>query len=239
MGPMSPLHDLKLLGPDILLSHANNLTSEQAALLSAAGGHISSTPSTELQMNLGHPKCFEKDFAGMSSLGVDCHSATSSSIASEAFLGLQHARSIHNQAIIDQGSAPPPNLNVKVVEAFNLATIKGARAMGMGDKIGSIVEGKLADLVIWDKTSPGMLAAAEQDPVAAIIAHSSPRDVVTVIVDGVVRKENGKLLPVDIEGGKKLGWEHVGQEVLRSRKDIQKKVEGIDYARAAKDMGWA
>jgi imidazolonepropionase-like amidohydrolase len=61
----------------------------------------------------------------------------------------------------------------KTIDAFNLATIKGARAAELGDKIGSITVGKFADLVFWDKNSPGRLVAAEQDLVAAIIHHSS------------------------------------------------------------------
>jgi cytosine/adenosine deaminase-related metal-dependent hydrolase len=50
--------------------------------------------------------------------------------------------------------------------------------------LGSIEEGKLADLVIFDTSSPGMLCAAEQDPVAAIVLHSLIRDIETVMVNG-------------------------------------------------------
>lgn len=59
----------------------------------------------------------------------------------------------------------------RTLDAFNLATIKGARAAGLSDKIGSIAVGKFADLVFWDRNRPGMLAAAEHDPIAAIVHH--------------------------------------------------------------------
>jgi imidazolonepropionase-like amidohydrolase len=88
----------------------------------------------------------------------------------------------------------------KTIDVFNLATIKGARAAGLGDKIGSITVGKFADLVFWYKNTPGMIAAAEQDPVAAIIHHSSLRDVKSVMIDGMFRKRDCKLLPVVLLG---------------------------------------
>ena len=59
-----------------------------------------------------------------------------------------------------------------------------------------------------------MLAAVEHEPIAAILLHSSVRDVDTVIVDGVVRKENGKLLPVQAKG-KQWQWSDVAKEVLK------------------------
>jgi len=111
-------------------------------------------------------------------------------------------------------------MNDKTIDAFNLATIKGARAAGWGDKIGSITVGKFADLVFWDKNSPGMLAAAEQHPVAAIIHHSSLRDVESVMIDGTFRKRDGKLLPVVMPGMAPMGWKDVAREVLRSREHM-------------------
>lgn len=239
MKAVPSLQEYSLLGPDILISHANSTSSSDADLLRSHGGHISSTPSTELQMPpMGFPICFKPSFAPMASLGVDCNSLISASLATEARLVLQSARAAHNQPLIDAGK-PPKELNVKAADVFNLATIKGARAVGLGDSIGSVAEGKLADLVLWDKLSPGMCAAAEQDPVAAIIAHSSPRDVVGVIVDGVVRKESGALVSVEVEGGKRLEWRDVAKELLASREKIQGFVEKMDYPRIMRDMGMA
>lgn len=90
----------------------------------------------------------------------------------------------------------PLSVGYSVESAFNLATIRGAAAMKMSDRIGSIKVGKLADLVIFDANSPAMVCGALEEPVAAIMLHSSPADVDTVIVDGIVRKEGGKLLDV-------------------------------------------
>jgi len=69
-----------LLGPDILLSHCNGMTPEERSAVLSTGAHISSTPTAEPQMGLGDPICFQDDIANVSSLGIDCHSATSASI---------------------------------------------------------------------------------------------------------------------------------------------------------------
>lgn len=113
----------------------------------------------------------------------------------------------------------------------------------MGDKVGSIAEGKLADLVIFDATSPSMVCAAEHDPVAAIILHSSPADVDTVIVDGVIRKEGGKLVPVglddegkEVAGQGSLEWKDVARELVRSRAALQEKIDGVDMEKAEKGV---
>lgn len=115
--------------------------------------------------------------------------------------------------------------------------------MKMGDRIGSIAEGKHADLVIFDASSPSMVCAAIHDPVAAIILHSSPSDIDTVIVDGIIRKQHGKLLNVTLdEDGKQLAgkatlsWKDVAQNLVRSREHIQAEIEKIDMEDAEKKV---
>jgi cytosine/adenosine deaminase-related metal-dependent hydrolase len=140
------------------------------------------------------------------------------------------------QLVEDKGKTPL-TVGPTVEEAFNLCTILGARALKQGDKIGSIAEGKLADLVIFDANSPAMVCATVHDPVAAIVLHSSPADVETVIVDGIVRKKDARLVDVklDDETGKNvagkelLRWKDVAENLLRTRERIQAEAEKIDF----------
>jgi cytosine/adenosine deaminase-related metal-dependent hydrolase len=227
-----------LLDDSILLSHSTGATAEDAALLKKTNAHISSTPSTELQMALGAPVCFRNDMKSQSSLGIDCHAFTTASIPMEMRLGLQSARVLYNDQFIVKGKAPR-RVNNTVEEAFNLGTIQGARAIKMENLVGSLAIGKLADLVIFDATSPAMVCGAAHDPVAAIVLHSSPADVEAVMVDGVWRKRGGKLLPVQVEQdaqqiAKKeiLEWSDVARELIESRKKIQDKVESLDFDEA-------
>ena len=113
----------------------------------------------------------------------------------------------------------------------------------MGDKVGSIAEGKQADLVIFSGTSPGMVGAAQHDPVAAVILHSHPSDVEYVIVDGMLRKSAGKLIDVDVDkkaqdsiDQSKLSWEDIASQVITRREALQKKIEQIDMPAATEAL---
>ncbi|GKZ37302.1 hypothetical protein AbraIFM66950_008788 [Aspergillus brasiliensis] len=222
------LDSYDLLGPDIILSHATNLTSSDIEKLSKAKSWISSTPGSELQMAHGYPVCFQDGCSKISSLGIDCHSSTSSDMVTAMRLGLQAERARRNEEVIASGKTPR-SLDLSVQDVFRLATIQGARTLHMEDKLGSIEVGKLADLVIFDGTSPGMVCASEQDPVAAIVLHSSIRDIDTVIVDGQVRKKDGRLTPVEINPSfpevhipkQKVEWGHVAQKLVASRQSIE------------------
>jgi cytosine/adenosine deaminase-related metal-dependent hydrolase len=250
------LNNLDLLDEHIVISHGGTIKRADAELLKAKGAHLSSTPSTELQMAMGRPYAFNESFldGGVSgdsiglqenaSFGVDCHSCTAGSIISEARLGLQNGRNHFNEFHMKQGKiirGLPESLSVEA--AFNLATIKGAEALRMSDQIGRIAEGYKADLVVFDALSPGMVGAAQHDPVAAIILHSSPADIDTVIVDGIVRKRDGKLLPVLVDAGAKsvveketLEWSTIAKEIVESRAEIQKEIDKIDFEEAVASL---
>ncbi|KAL1963266.1 hypothetical protein VTN77DRAFT_8489 [Rasamsonia byssochlamydoides] len=217
-----------LLGPDILISHATNLTQSDVEKMTKAGAFVSSTPDTELQMALGYPVCFREDMKDICSLGIDCHSNNSADIITQMRLGLQAERARRNEPLIEKDKAPR-RLDLSVQDVFRLGTIQGARAINMQDQVGSLEEGKLADIVIFDALSPAMICAAEHDPVAAIVLHSSVRDIDTVIVDGRIRKRGGKLLPVNIDGsaaaadiGKnRVEWRDVAVQLLKSRERVE------------------
>lgn len=143
--------------------------------------------------------------------------------------------------IFNKHGKDPRSVYKTVEEAFNLGTIQGARAVHMQDKIGSIAVGKVADLVIFDATSVAMVCAAQHDPVAAIVLHSSPGDVDTVIVDGHVRKRGGRLLPVHLDDvgqsiadKETLEWKEVAKALVKGREEIQKKIDSHDVENARK-----
>jgi cytosine/adenosine deaminase-related metal-dependent hydrolase len=228
-----------ILDSSVLFSHANNASDEDAVLVKAKGAHVSSTPSTELQMGLGDPVCFDErlDWQSHASLGIDCHNNNATSMPSEMRVALAHSRGKYHESFASKDRFPL-KINKTVQDAFNLGTINGARAIGMGDSLGSLTEGKLADIVIFDGLSPSMVCGAQQDPVAAIVLNSSPADIAMTIVDGVVRKANHKLCDIELSDGAekfiqqdkaKLTWAEVAKELLRTRKGIVQKVDALDF----------
>ncbi|KAH0415886.1 Metallo-dependent hydrolase, partial [Aureobasidium melanogenum] len=231
-----------LLDDRFLFSHSNNMTPEEVELCHSKGFWISSTPDTELQMAHGSPVCFDDKIGVQSrcSLGVDCHSNNSGDLLTQMRLALQSARGRSNEKFNVNGK-DPRSVYKTVEEAFNLGTIQGARAVHMQDQIGSIAVGKVADLVIFDATSVAMVCAAQHDPVAAIVLHSSPGDIDTVIIDGHVRKRNGRLLPVHLDdvgqsiaNKETLEWKEVAKALVKGREEIQKKIETHDVENARK-----
>lgn len=178
------------------------------------------------------------------SLGVDCHTITGGSILTEARIGLQNARNTFGEYYMKQGKVPrtiPENLTVQA--AFNLATIKGAEAANMVNEVGRIAEGFNADLVIFDALSPAMVAAAQHDPVASIILHSTSADIDTVIVDGIIRKKDGKLLHMYVDeaarqvtGETVLDWTTIARKVVSSRAKMQEEMDQIDFAEASSTL---
>ena len=223
----SLLQDYNLLGKDLLMSHCNNIDDAEKKILYDAGIYISSTPETECQMAMGWPLALHPKVHG--SLGIDCHTNNSSSILQEARTLLQVARQETTSQLASSGQYPR-NIRGTSQKAFNLATIEGARALGLQDEIGSIAVGKKADLVIWDHDS-SVSQLGCTDPLVAILRHSDLRDINMVIVDGRIVKENGKLCAVEVNG-QEMQWKEVAREVMKSRTEVMKRVEGCSLEKA-------
>ena len=225
-----------------VLAHANSISDEDIRLIKKRNAHVSSTPSLELQMGMGTPACFDPDHdvQSHSSLGIDCHNVTLASVPSEMRIALQSSRGDHNKKFLKKG-LKAARVYKTVQEAYALGTISGARALAMEDRIGSIAVGKLADIIVFDALSPNMICGAQQDPIMAIVMHSTPADVVMTIVDGVIRKQNGQLAPVQIDTSSErfsktsptsLQWSEVAQRLLESRETLNAKVDKIDLVEA-------
>ncbi|PBK70367.1 Metallo-dependent hydrolase [Armillaria solidipes] len=229
-------HDYGLLGPDWIFSHGGWITLAELDLLKQSGATISVTPESELQM--GHPMApiESSDYPGLRdccSIGIDCSCANSGDIVTQMRLMLQSGRGIVGRQVKEKGKIVK-ELSVKIGEVYAMATIRAARSLKLN--AGQLKEGALADIVVYDTLSPSMIAGAAENPVAAIMLHSSVRDVNTVIVDGVVRKRDGKLLPVELDADAKvrvqekvLGWNDVARQVLRSRLEIEGRMKDADF----------
>ena len=79
---------------------------------------------------------------------------------------------------------------------LELATLGGARALGLGDRVGSIRKGKRADLVLLRMDGPGMVGTG--DPAERIVHNAQSADVELVMVDGRVVKRDAALLGIDV-----------------------------------------
>jgi formylmethanofuran dehydrogenase subunit A len=185
-------------------------------------------------MGHGNPVCFDEHLKPVSGLGIDCHSVCSAYIPGQMNLVLQWARARRHEELEAKGKWSK-TVEYSVRDVYNFGTIQGARVIGMESQIGSLSVGKKADIVIFDTESPGMAVAADRDPLAAIVLHSSIRDVETVIIDGIVRKQRGRLdsvkLPVGIDSsseGETVTWKTVLGRVAGLAKEVDERKKAID-----------
>lgn len=170
-------------------------------------------------------------------LGVDCHTSNTSSILALARSSLMQSRQKEATELAKKGCMHfRPNTTVR--DAFNAATIFGARGVQLGDQIGSIREGKLADLVIFDaENSPAMSCAASTDPLTAVVMHSDIRDVEAVMIDGIWRKKQGKLCAVQVDTQKKaMEWGDVRKNLVSSQGEILERQKKLNLEKAGQAM---
>ena len=89
-------------------------------------------------------------------------------------------------------------LTMLTPDALELATMGGARALGLDREIGSIEAGKRADLVVLDYRAFGLTPTL--DPVQNLVYHGHSKDVETVLVDGRIVVDERRLVHADADG---------------------------------------
>jgi cytosine/adenosine deaminase-related metal-dependent hydrolase len=80
--------------------------------------------------------------------------------------------------------------------ALELATIDGARSMGIGDLVGSLTPGKRADLIMVDTRAVNLAVMTE--PAHLLVEAAQPANVDTVLIDGRIVKRGGRVMSVDV-----------------------------------------
>lgn len=187
-----------LLGPDHNLVHGTSYDDEDLKVVIDSGASLTSTVLTELHHHIGDTMVARVRAAGgMPSLGIDVELFNSGQMFREMQAALLFARGkeIRNNAL--RGNSPYKTMPVASREALVWATIGGARAFRMEDRIGSLAPGKKADIVMLRASDLNLFPV--HDPIFSIVELAGAGNVDTVIIDGVVRKRDGKLLfPEDV-----------------------------------------
>ena len=183
------LHDL--LGPDVNVAHGNHFAQEDVDHAVEQGVSFSVTPEVEMQMGHGIPATGKVLKAGgRPTWGVDVCSDISGDMTSQMRIGLQVQRMFDNQAILE-GDEEVTGVSITARDTLEMATIEGAKALGLADQIGSLTPGKRADLILVDATN--FMTAPSHSPVETVVFQADPSHITTVLVDGEVRKRDGEL----------------------------------------------
>ena len=187
-----------LLGPDHNLVHGTSYEAGTLRMLVDSGATLTSTVLVELHHHIGDTMVAAyREAGGAPSLGIDVELYCTGHMFREMQAALLFARGKEIRNNILRGNSHYKTIPVRSREALEWATINGARAFRMDGKIGTLTPGKKADIVMLRANDVNM--APVYDPVYSIVEIAGAGNVDTVIIDGEVRKKDGKLtFPADV-----------------------------------------
>ncbi len=172
-------------GPRAVLAHGVQLTDEEARVLAEDGTRIVHCPSANLKLGSGIARVADLDRAGVAlALGADGAPCNNNM---DPWTELRHAALL---AKVRSGATALP-----AGRAFRLATIDGARALGLEKVTGSLEVGKRADLVTV--RIDGLHVEPGGDVFSKLVYACGARDVVDVMVDGALLVRHGELTRFD------------------------------------------
>lgn len=179
------LRDWGFAGPDVIIAHGVQLTPAQRRRMAADGTRVTHCPSANLKLGSGVAKVARMQSAGMLvALGADGAPCNNNL---DALTEMRHA-SLLAKRLGDTAAMPARAV-------LRLATIDGARALGIDAEVGSIEVGKRADLTVIRLDAPHVEPGG--DPAARIVYAAQSRDVQHVFVDGRALLRDGALTTLD------------------------------------------
>jgi cytosine/adenosine deaminase-related metal-dependent hydrolase len=199
-GMVKALQRLDLLGPDTTYIHCCYFSDEEWQLVADSGGTISIAPQVEAQMGHGWPPVMKAVEYGLRpGLSIDVVTTVPGDMFTQirSAFGCERAR-VNEIAWAANTEVPETMLTAR--QMLEMATINGARVAGLEARTGSLTPGKKADVVVID--GGALNVAPVIDPVAAVTLCADVSNVDTVIIDGQVRKRDGKLL-ADVAGARR------------------------------------
>jgi 5-methylthioadenosine/S-adenosylhomocysteine deaminase len=176
-----------LLGPDTTYIHCTTLNDTEIQMIVDTGGTVSLAAPVEMMMGHGMPpiqKFLDRGLAPSLSIDVETNVPSDMFNQMRSVLGLQRAIATAD------GKAM-----VTARDVLTWATVEGARANGLADKVGTLTPGKQADVVLL--RTDRLNVTPLNDPATAVVVGMDTGNVDTVVIAGRVMKRHGRLLHVD------------------------------------------
>lgn len=184
------LESIGVVGPNVQMAHCIWLDEDEYRIMAETGTHALHCPCCNTKLGSGIAKVPEMLEKGINvALGSD---GAPSNNNLDMFIEMRMASMIHKYRL---GAEKMPAEDV-----LRMATMGGAKALGLGDQIGSLEEGKIADLIILD--DGGLYSAPirefeEDHIIKRLVSSYQSASVQTSIIDGQLVMENRKLLTMD------------------------------------------
>ncbi len=174
------LAEAGVLGPHVVAAHCVRVTDEEIGLLAELGVGVAHCPRSNALLG-----CGTAPLAAMIEAGVRVAVATDSPASTPSFDMFDELRTAVMMARARE-RRPDALLSSQALE---LATLGGARVLGLDDEVGSIVPGKRADLAVLSLADSSFLPW--EDPVSAVVLGGSPDRIVATLVGGDERYRKG------------------------------------------------
>ncbi|MFT5504912.1 MAG: 5-methylthioadenosine/S-adenosylhomocysteine deaminase [Gammaproteobacteria bacterium] len=188
MRPLERLDQLNLVNPNLMAVHMTDLIPMEIERLAESGAHVVHCPESNLKLASGICPVAELMAAEINiCLGTD---GAASNNDLDLFAEMRTA------ALLAKGSSGDARV-CKARDMIEMATINGARALGMSDIIGSIEVGKKADIIAIDFSD--LNTQPVYDPVTQVVYALNSRQVSHVWINGKIQLEDHKLVNLDID----------------------------------------
>jgi 5-methylthioadenosine/S-adenosylhomocysteine deaminase len=179
------LSSLGLAAPHIALAHCVHLNADELDLLAHTGTHVLHCPSSNLKLGSGIAPIVEMLARGVSvSLGADgapCNNR------------LDMFTEMRTAALLQKATHGADALPAR--RMLRMATIDGARALGLEQETGTLETGKRADLIVV--ALDRLHLTPRPDIVSAVVYAAEASDVRTVVIDGQIVMHNGELTTIN------------------------------------------
>ncbi|MDH3512325.1 MAG: amidohydrolase family protein [Gammaproteobacteria bacterium] len=177
-----------LLRDNYIVGHGNGLTDEELLMLKDVGAGLASTPRAEVRMNIPLPAGRCHKLGVPVAWGVD-------HLIYNTLDYFEHIRAADIAMWAQRGENKEIAKTMTARDYMHIATLGGAKALGIDSKVGSITPGKLADLVLLRTDRLGF---PEIDDLAErVMTYASLADVDSVWVQGKLEKKDGELIDFD------------------------------------------
>ena len=186
--PVVYLDSLGFFNAPVLAAHCVHITGEDIEILAKRNVSVATNPVSNMKLGNGFAPVTRLLDAGVN-ICVGTDSAASNN-ALNMFRELSMLSYIHKG--LDQNA-----MSMSAAQTLHCGILGGAKALGLGDSIGSIEAGKKADLVLIDLAKPWLQPV--NNPIFSLIYSSDGEEVDTVIIDGQIILENGKVNTLDEE----------------------------------------
>ncbi|MCV7285804.1 amidohydrolase family protein [Mycolicibacterium wolinskyi] len=186
-----------LWGPHANIVHGTGLADQWVKKLADVGVTFTTTPENELGQ--GHCTAITERLlhaGGAPSLGTDTETAVSGEVLTAARITLAHQRGLAHEKEFHRTGLSAPTAGLTSKQALSWATVHGARALGLADKVGHLAPGMQADLVVIDARALNLWPA--HDPIAAAL-QASIANIEAVMIGGRWRKRHYTLVDTDID----------------------------------------